>query len=463
MSIVNSRRVRLSVNRVVIVGLSLLTQGAVANAQVPGAAASRQIRVLFIGNSLTYVNDLPGELQAMVAAAYPEGPSLIWKSVTPPGCTLRKHWDDGKAAATIAEARWDYVVLQEQSQIPFSDREQMFHYARLFDHEIKRVGAKTVLYMTFPLKKKFVRGDALPHIYATLGQELGAIVVPVDVAWHKAAKLDPQLALYKADGVHPAAAGTYLAVCCFAERLWGQPAGPLPAKLLRANPDERPLVDLDERQARELQQAAAAVMFPAAEAAAADSGKPAAPGPAKPVPADAHWVDLFDGKDLSGWNDRHSLWKVEDGVLIGSGGRGYLDTRRTDFANFHIRVEAMINDGGNSGLLFRAHPGGTYEAQIEANGNDRAKTGSLYVYNGKRISAKVSLKESPAPANQWFTMEVVADGFHVTILVDGKTVADFVDDDRVTSAGGIRLQVSNAETVAKFRKVQIRELAKSQE
>jgi hypothetical protein len=447
----------------VIVALLLFTQKAVANAQAPGPAASKQIRVLFIGNSLTYVNDLPAELQALVAAAYPEGPSLRYKSVTPPGCTLRKHWDDGKAAAAIAEGRWDYVVLQEQSQIPFSDREQMFHYARLFDQEIKRVGAKTVLYMTFPLQKKFVRGDALPHIYATLGRELGAIVVPVDVAWHKAAKLDPQLALYKADGVHPAAAGTYLAVCCFAEKLWGNPAGPFPAKLLRANSDERPLVDLDERQARELQQAAAAVVSPSAKVPTADSGRPAAPEPVKPAPSDARWVDLFNGKDLSGWNDRHALWKVGDGVLVGSGGHGYLDTRRTNFANFHIRVEAMINDRGNSGLVFRADREGAYEAQIEANGNDQAKTGSLYVYNGKRFSAKAPLKESPAPANQWFTMEVVADGFHLTILVDGKTVTDVVDDDRVASAGGIRLQVSNAETVVKFRRVQIRELAKREE
>ena len=118
----------------------------------------------------------------------------------------------------------------------------------------------------------------------------------------------------------------------------------------------------------------------------------------------------------------------------------------------------MINDRGNSGVLFRSQPGGAYEAQIEANGDDQAKTGSLYVYNAKRISAKVRLKESPVPANQWFTMEVVADGDHITILVDGKQVADYIDDDRVSAAGAIRLQVSNAATLVKFRKVQIREL-----
>jgi hypothetical protein len=450
MNAANIRREWSRVLQAAIVGVLLLSLAAVANAQAPRPGPAKSIRVLFIGNSLTYVNDLPAELQAMVAAAYPGGPTLRYESVTPGGYTLQRHWNEGKAAAKIAEGRWDYVVVQEQSQIPFTDREQVFQYARLFDREIKKVGAKTVFYMTFPLKKKFEDGDLLPEIYSSLGKELGAIVVPVDVAWHEAAKLDRNLVLYKADGVHPAAAGTYLAVCCFADRLWGKPANPFPAKLTRENQADKLLVELDERQAGLLQKSAASVAFSSAQPAITDTVKPA--------PPNAAWIDLFNGKDISGWNDDHSLWKVEDGILIGTGGHGFLDTRRTDFANFDIRVEAMINDRGNSGVLFRSQPGGAYEAQIEANGDDQAKTGSLYVYNAKRITAKVRLKESPVPANQWFTMETIADGYHITILVNGKKVADYIDDDRVSSAGAIRLQVSNAATLVKFRKVQIREL-----
>jgi hypothetical protein len=122
----------------------------------------KTIRVLFIGNSLTDFNDLPAQLQTLVSEAYPSGRSLRYESITPGGCTLQKHWNDGKAAARITQGHWDYVVLQEQSQIPFSDRQQMYHYARLFDREIKKVGAKTVLYMTFPLQRKFVHGDEMP-------------------------------------------------------------------------------------------------------------------------------------------------------------------------------------------------------------------------------------------------------------------------------------------------------------
>jgi hypothetical protein len=435
---------------------------ATATTRVAKAASDKPIRILFIGNSLTYRNDLPAQIQALVAASYPHGRPLRYESVTPPGRTLRQQWDEGKATPKIAEGGWDYVVLQEQSQIPFTDWNQMYRYARLFDREIKKVGARTVLYMTFPLKSKFDDGDLLPEIYLTLGKELGAIVVPVDLAWHEAARRDARIALYAPDNVHAAPSGTYLAACCFALTLWGAPARPFPATLLRADRGGRPLVSLEQRQAHTLRMAATVVASQSANARAeaaahlSANGK-AATRSATPSAAGEGWVDLFNGKDTSGWIDAHSLWTVESGTLIGRGGQGFLDTERTDFANFHLLAEATINDGGNSGVAFRARPNDGLEAQIEANGNDRAKTGSLYVFKAGRYSAKAVVKPSPVPANQWFTMDIVADGFHVRISVDGKVVADYRDNEHIASAGRIRLQVGNPGTVVKFRKVRIRE------
>ena len=212
--------------------------------------------------------------------------------------------------------------------------------------------------MTFPLKRKFDDGDLLPEIYLTLGKELGAIVVPVDLAWHEAARRDPQIVLYKPDNIHPAPAGTYLAACCFALTLWGAPARPFPAMLLRADQGGQPLVTLGESQANTVQMAATVVASQSAGAwakAAADlaaKGKPATRA-ATSSAVGTDWVDLFNRKDTSGWIDADLLWTVESETLIGKGGQGFLDTERTDFANFHLQAEAMINDGGNSGVLFR--------------------------------------------------------------------------------------------------------------
>ena len=137
---------------------------------------------------------------------------------------------------------------------------------------------------------------------------------------------------------------------------------------------------------------------------------------ALPVGADDQsegFVQLFNGKDLTGWRIHPKpsgnitevikvesdgkvtgfdgklkdgktvhLWRVEDGVLIGSGPASHLFTERDDYADFVYRVEAMINDHGNSGQYFRTKfgPGFPlgYEAQINATHGDRIRTGSLY-------------------------------------------------------------------------------------
>src|SRR5262249_29951166 len=86
------------------------------------------------------------------------------------------------------------------------------------------------------------------------------------------------------------------------------------------------------------------------------------------------WVQVFNGRSLDGWkkHDREGgTWKVVDGLLTGSSPqRSHLFTERDDYENFHFRVRARINAGGNSGQYFRAaydlvggFPPG-YEAQI---------------------------------------------------------------------------------------------------
>ena len=62
---------------------------------------------------------------------------------------------------------------------------------------------------------------------------------------------------------------------------------------------------------------------------------------------DKGWVQIFNGKDLTGWEvypDGTGNWKVKDGILIGSEEQSHLFTKRKDYKNFRYRVVAMIND-----------------------------------------------------------------------------------------------------------------------
>src|SRR5687768_4273338 len=105
--------------------------------------------------------------------------------------------------------------------------------------------------------------------------------------------------------------------------------------------------------------------------------------------SDAGFVQLFNGKDLTGLKthpDDKAKWEVQDGTIVGSGGVGHLYSERGDYENFVYRVEVKINDKGNSGQYFRAQyqkgfPRG-YEAQINSTHTDPVRTGSLYRFPG---------------------------------------------------------------------------------
>jgi hypothetical protein len=199
-----------------------------------------EIHVLFIGNSLTYVNDLP-KMVAELAKAGKQRP-LRYERETPGGCTLEKHWKDGKALARIQSSKWDFVVLQDHSQGALQRRDSMFEYGKQLDAEIKKNGAKTILYLTWALQNKSDDQPAISKAYLELSKELKAQVAPVGIAWAMALQADKKLVLHQPDKKHPNPTGTYLAACVFYATIYGKSPEGLPGSVGRLSDDEpRPL------------------------------------------------------------------------------------------------------------------------------------------------------------------------------------------------------------------------------
>ena len=176
---------------------------------------------------------------------------------------------------------------------------------------------------------------------------------------------------------------------------------------------------------------------------------------------DAGWVKLFNGKDLTGWkthpNDK-AKWEVKNGILTGTGPVGHLYSERGDYQNFHYRIEARINDGGNSGQFFRTQFGSGfpkgYEAQINSTGRDPIKTGSLYFPTVK----EVLIKEQLHKPNEWFTQEVIAKGNHLTVFVNGKKTVEYTEPKNNYPKGHFAIQQHDPGTVIEVRKIEIKEL-----
>jgi serine/threonine protein kinase len=176
------------------------------------------------------------------------------------------------------------------------------------------------------------------------------------------------------------------------------------------------------------------------------------------------FVPLFNRKDLAGWKtDRPGTWTVRHGVLTGQGATGdLLYTERDDYENVCVRVKARINDGGNSGVFVRypdlnSAPG--WEAQINATARDPNRTGSIY--HDHHTIAVTPVTKSPVPPDEWFTEEIIADGNRISVRVNNRVIAEYVDDLGSSSRGRIALQMHDDQTVIEFASVEVKELPSS--
>lgn len=233
-----------------VVGLLLAVP---ALAQQPAdEEVAAPLHVLFIGNSLTYTNDLPAVFRALAEAAGKSRPFV--RAVTGPGFSLEDQWNQGDAQKAISVGSWDYVVLQQGPSASPDGISVLRAYTERFAKEIRAVGARPVLYMVWPSTSRPQDFDGVVQSYAGAAKAVGGLVCPAGDAWRLAWKKNPKLALYSADGLHPTAAGTYLAALSFFRLFYGLSPVGLPARL--ALPGAPPL-DLPAADARTMQEAAA--------------------------------------------------------------------------------------------------------------------------------------------------------------------------------------------------------------
>jgi hypothetical protein len=182
-------------------------------------ASGQSLRLLFIGNSYTYVNDLPAMVDALADSA---GVTLEIESVTFGGVSLEDHWNEGTAAARLASQRWDVVVLQQgPSSLPES-RVNLLDYATRFDKLIRAAGGRPAFYSVWPEQARMEAYDAARESYTIAADSLHAMLFPASEAWRAAWRKDASLGLYGPDGLHPSEMGTYLVALVMVAELTGK-------------------------------------------------------------------------------------------------------------------------------------------------------------------------------------------------------------------------------------------------
>ena len=184
------------------------------------------IKVLFIGNSLTYFNNLPATLSALALSV---GDTIQAGMVAEPDFALIDHYRGwSNALGEIARGGWKYVVLQQGPSSTTINRDSLILTAKLFEPHIRAVGATPALYMVWPTADRFAFFDAVRVSYQMAATEVNGVFLPAGRAWITAWDADANLALYANDGLHPTPLGTYLAALVIYERLTGHDARQLP-------------------------------------------------------------------------------------------------------------------------------------------------------------------------------------------------------------------------------------------
>lgn len=168
-------------------------------------------RVLFIGNSYTYMNQMP-ELFRDRATAAGFNVKVDW--VTSGGMTLSQHASSSKTQQKLSQG-FDFVVLQEQSLMPLQDLEKTLDSVQTLAKEIRRKGGEPLLMMTWGRQKGWgpfsdFKGmnEKLIERYQHLAKKLNLRVIPVAQVWQFLVERDPNIELWKTDGSHPSRIGS---------------------------------------------------------------------------------------------------------------------------------------------------------------------------------------------------------------------------------------------------------------
>ncbi len=194
-------------------------------------------------------------------------------------------------------------------------------------------------------------------------------------------------------------------------------------------------------------------------------------------PGDSEWIQLFNGKDLSGWrvNRAEGSFTVKDGLLVAHS----VDLRShlfyvgegdspVAFKNFELVVVARGEPDSNSGIFIhtdyelrdeKGHLANGYEVNLNTSPTVTKKTGSLYDV--------VDLTERPLDDTQWFETRIRVEGKQIRVWLNGNKVIDYLEPENPVrkpnrkgrllkpEGGAIALQAHDPESIWHFKEIKI--------
>ena len=170
--------------------------------------ARNSYKILYVGNSLTYVNDLPALINELASM---DSVNISYKTFLYPDYSLEDHWKEGKVEEEIENGKYDFVVMQQGPSAAAESQVLLLDYVRRFAEVGKKVNTWSALYMVWPSKARSFDLENVIKSYSNAAKATSSILCPAGLAWKIAWESNDALNLYGPDNFHPSVKGSVLA------------------------------------------------------------------------------------------------------------------------------------------------------------------------------------------------------------------------------------------------------------
>ncbi len=164
--------------------------------------------ILFVGNSLTYTNDLP-KLVAQLASS--NGTQVKTQTIAYANYALEDHWNDGELQQLITKGSFDFVVVQQGPSSQADGREMLFDYGGRISALCEARGAKLAFFMVWPAKVNYHTFEGVIKNYTDAAERSGSLLCPVGKVWKGHFDSTNDFSYYGPDQFHPSLEGSKVA------------------------------------------------------------------------------------------------------------------------------------------------------------------------------------------------------------------------------------------------------------
>lgn len=180
---------------------------------IPG----KEYDLLFVGNSLTYSNNLP---RLVTQKAKRKGIMITTTMLAKPNYAIVDHWTDKEVQRLIKTKKYDFVIVQQGPSSQTDGREMLLNSGKEYSNLCIANGAKLAYFMVWPSRIYYHTFDGVIKNYTDAAIKNKAILCPVGKVWKQHFDKTNDFSYYSPDQFHPSLSGSKVAAKVIVESLF---------------------------------------------------------------------------------------------------------------------------------------------------------------------------------------------------------------------------------------------------